>query len=127
MKMQKDPVCGMQIEESKAAGKSVYKGQTSYFCAAACQEKFDTNPTQFIALQTEVGNEWNNKPLVTAFVVVVVLFVIFGGLSMLGAMMNGGMMRPGWNGGFGWMWIPSLLTLGLGILLGWMIFAGKKH
>jgi hypothetical protein len=24
-----------------------------------------------------------------------------------------------------WMWIPTLLTLGLGVLLGWVIF-GKK-
>jgi len=127
MKMQKDPVCGMQIEESKAAGKSVYEGQSYYFCASVCKEKFDTNPKQFITSQVKVRNEWNNQPLVNAFVVVVVLFVIFGGLTVSGAMMNGGMMRPGWNGGFGWMWIPSLLTLGLSVLLGWMIFAGKKR
>ena len=67
-------------------------------------------------------NDTNKTPLVIAFVAVVVLFLFFGG----GSMMNGGMMGQGWGGGFGWMWIPTLLTLGLGILLGWMIFGQKK-
>jgi hypothetical protein len=53
--------------------------------------------------------------LVVAFVVVVILFLLFGG-----GMMGGGMM-----GGISWMWIPTLLTLGLGVLLGWVLF-GKK-
>ena len=40
--------------------------------------------------------------------------------------MIGGMMGHGWiAGGFSWMWIPTLLTLGLGVLLGWLIFAKK--
>jgi hypothetical protein len=79
-----------------------------------------------------VMNESSKTPLVIALVVVAVLFLFFGG----GAMMGGGMMGQGgiggyrmghgWiNGGFSWMWIPTLLTLGLGILLGWAVF-GKK-
>ena len=67
-------------------------------------------------------NESNKTPLVIAFVVVVVLFLIFGG----GTMMNGGMMGQGRIGGFGWMWIPTLLMLGFGILLGWVIFGRKQ-
>jgi hypothetical protein len=35
------------------------------------------------------------------------------------------MMGHGWIGGLSWMWIPTSLTLGLGVLLGWVIF-GKK-
>ncbi len=70
-------------------------------------------------------NEMSKTPLVIAFVVVVVLFLIFGGM-MTGSMMSGGMMGHGWiAGGFSWMWIPTLLTLGLGVLLGWLIFAKK--
>ena len=70
-------------------------------------------------------NEMSKTPLVIAFVVVVVLFLIFGGM-MTGSMMSGGMMRHGWiAGGFSWMWIPTLLTLGLGVLLGLLIFAKK--
>ena len=36
-----DPVCKMQIDESKAAGKSEYQGKTYYFCAMGCKTKFD--------------------------------------------------------------------------------------
>jgi hypothetical protein len=70
-------------------------------------------------------NESSNTPLVIAFVVVVALFLIFGGGAMTGSMMSGGMMGHGRIGGFSWMWVPTLLTLGLGVLLGWVIF-GKK-
>jgi hypothetical protein len=66
--------------------------------------------------------ESNKTPLVIAFVAVVVLFLVFGG----GTMMNGGMMGQRWTGGSGWMWIPTLLMLGFGILLGWAIFGRKK-
>ncbi len=45
--MTKDPVCGMQIDEKQATGKSDYKGQTFYFCSAGCKQKFDTNPEQY--------------------------------------------------------------------------------
>jgi len=76
-------------------------------------------------LEINVMNESSKIPLVIAFVVVVVLFLIFGGGAMTGSMMGGGMMGHGWIGGMSWMWIPTLLTLGLGVLLGWVIF-GKK-
>ena len=42
-----DPVCKMQIDENKAAGKSEYKGKTYYFCAPACKRKFDENPDRY--------------------------------------------------------------------------------
>ena len=79
----------------------------------------------WIGEEINLMNESSNTPLVIAFVVVVVLFLIFGGGAMSGAMMSGGMMGPGWIGGFNWMWIPTLLTLGLGVLLASMIL-GKK-
>jgi Cu+-exporting ATPase len=46
--MVRDPVCGMDIEESKAAGSSEYKGRTFYFCVGTCKEKFDSAPDQYI-------------------------------------------------------------------------------
>ena len=70
-------------------------------------------------------NESSNTPLIIAFFLVVVLFLIFGGGAMTGSMMTGGMMGHGSIGGFSWMWIPALITLGLGVLLGSVIF-GKK-
>jgi Cu+-exporting ATPase len=45
--MATDPVCKMQIDEKKAAGKSEYKGRTYYFCSAACKAKFDANPSAY--------------------------------------------------------------------------------
>jgi YHS domain-containing protein len=38
-----DPVCGMQIDPAKAAGKSDYKGKTYYFCSDNCKKTFDAN------------------------------------------------------------------------------------
>lgn len=57
--------------------------------------------------------------LILAFIVVVLLFLFLGGGMATGGMMGGGMM------GGSWLWLPTLLTLGVGILLGWVIF-GKK-
>ena len=44
-----DPVCRMQIDETKAAAKSVYKGKTYYFCAPICKTKFDANPQEYVS------------------------------------------------------------------------------
>jgi Cu+-exporting ATPase len=43
-RMAKDPICGMNIEESKAAGIAVYNGKTYYFCSAGCKAKFEKEP-----------------------------------------------------------------------------------
>ena len=72
-----------------------------------------------------VMNESSKAPLLIAFTVVIVLFLIFGGGAMTGSTMRGGMMGHGSVGGFSWMWIPTLLTLGLGLLLGWVLIAKK--
>ena len=45
--MVKDPVCGMQVNEQAAGGKSDYKGKTYYFCSPACKAKFDKSPEQY--------------------------------------------------------------------------------
>jgi YHS domain-containing protein len=46
--MAKDPVCGMNVEETKAAATSSYKGQTYYFCAKVCKESFDKDPEKYL-------------------------------------------------------------------------------
>ena len=46
--MEKDPVCGMTVDPKSAAGKTQHQGRTYYFCAAACQAKFEKNPGQFV-------------------------------------------------------------------------------
>ena len=48
METVKDIVCGMDIEQEKAAGQSRYDGQDYYFCSLNCKIKFDTNPESFV-------------------------------------------------------------------------------
>ena len=45
--MEKDVVCGMQVDPAKAAAASEYMGKTFYFCSKACKEKFDANPSAY--------------------------------------------------------------------------------
>ncbi|MGP8076045.1 MAG: YHS domain-containing protein [Thermoplasmata archaeon] len=37
----KDPVCGMVIEDSKAAARGVYDGTAVFFCSEACHRSYD--------------------------------------------------------------------------------------
>jgi len=45
--MAKDPVCGMTVDEKKAAGSSVHLGKT-YYCAHYCKVAFDKNPSKYV-------------------------------------------------------------------------------
>lgn len=49
----KDPVCGMEVNIDKAAGKSEHMGHTYYFCAPGCKKAFDENPAKY----TEGGGQ----------------------------------------------------------------------
>lgn len=46
--MEKDVVCGMQVDPAKAAATSVYNGKTDHFCAKGCKTKFDANPGEYV-------------------------------------------------------------------------------
>lgn len=46
--MAKDPVCGMDVEEGKAAATSSHGGKTYYFCSVGCKEAFDKEPQRYI-------------------------------------------------------------------------------
>jgi P-type Cu+ transporter len=43
----KDPVCGMIIDPSSAAGRSDFGGVTYFFCSGSCKQRFDREPTTF--------------------------------------------------------------------------------
>ena len=45
--MARDGVCGMEVEEKTAAGKSEYRGQTYYFCSTGCKKAFDKEPEKY--------------------------------------------------------------------------------
>lgn len=46
--MAKDPVCGMDVDEKKAAASLVYRGEIYYFCAAACKRAFENRPESYL-------------------------------------------------------------------------------
>ena len=46
--MAKDPICGMDVEPSEAEATYEYKGETYYFCAVGCKDKFVQNPEKYI-------------------------------------------------------------------------------
>jgi len=66
-----------------------------------------------------------NKPLVLAFIIVVVIFLLFCGGAITMTMMGGDMNNTGMMSNITWMWIPTSIALILSALLGWVIF-GKK-
>ena len=41
-----DPICGMTVDPTTAAGQYEYQGVTYYFCAASCLETFTADPEQ---------------------------------------------------------------------------------
>lgn len=45
--MHKDPVCGMNVDPNRAAGKSDYEGTTYFFCSPSCKSKFDQKPSEY--------------------------------------------------------------------------------
>jgi Cu+-exporting ATPase len=48
-----DPVCKMEIDSESGAAQSEFQGQTYFFCATECKDKFDANPQPFV---TERGS-----------------------------------------------------------------------
>ena len=53
----KDPVCGLNVDESKAkaAGfQGTFKNQNYYFCSAGCKEHFEKNPERYAAKPDEI-------------------------------------------------------------------------
>jgi len=50
--MAKDPVCGMDVDEKSAAGKSEYQGTTYYFCSPGCKQAFDKEPEKYVGSES---------------------------------------------------------------------------
>jgi P-type Cu+ transporter len=44
----KDPVCGMQVDPRTAKHSAEHGGDTYYFCAARCREKFAADPARYL-------------------------------------------------------------------------------
>jgi len=46
--MAKDPVCGMQVAEDRAAATVQHDGATFYFCSSRCHDRFVADPAAFV-------------------------------------------------------------------------------
>jgi len=46
--MERDPVCGMQVDPATARAKAEHGGRTYFFCCAGCAKKFEAAPEQYL-------------------------------------------------------------------------------
>jgi P-type Cu+ transporter len=53
----RDPVCGMSVDPTKAAGKVEHKGEVYHFCSKRCAERFRQDPEKFLAAPGTAGIE----------------------------------------------------------------------
>ncbi len=47
--MERDPVCGMQVDPARAAAKSEHGGRTYFFCCGGCAQKFEAAPEKYLS------------------------------------------------------------------------------
>jgi len=47
--MARDPVCGMTVDPAKAAAHFEHRGETYFFCAKGCAQKFAANPERYLS------------------------------------------------------------------------------
>ena len=48
--MTTDPVCGMQVEATKAPASATYQGKSYYFCSRGCQQTFSAEPATYVKI-----------------------------------------------------------------------------
>ena len=46
--MERDPVCGMQVDPAKARGKVEHNGKMYFFCCPGCAQKFQAAPEKYL-------------------------------------------------------------------------------
>ena len=51
--MEIDPVCGMSVDPSMAAGAWPHEGATYFFCSMGCLERFKADPERVLATPAE--------------------------------------------------------------------------
>ena len=45
--MERDTVCGMEVEPGAAAVTTEFGGKTYYFCSETCRRQFEESPSQY--------------------------------------------------------------------------------
>src|SRR5271157_6039584 len=54
-KLDKDPVCGMNVDPSKAAASVEYESKLYHFCSRGCAEKFKAYPEKYLSPNYKPG------------------------------------------------------------------------
>ena len=54
-KLEKDPVCGMNVDAAKPAATVTHDGKTYYFCCRSCAEKFRVDSAKYLATPPTSG------------------------------------------------------------------------
>jgi len=52
-KLERDPVCGMNVDKARAAATLAHEGTTYYFCWRGCAAKFKADPRKYLAPVTD--------------------------------------------------------------------------
>jgi YHS domain-containing protein len=60
--MVQDPVCGMQVDEKRAAHTSQVQGRTHYFCSSECKQMFDREPQRYLTQGGRPAVEEQHQP-----------------------------------------------------------------
>ncbi len=53
----KDPVCGMEVSDTKKAPSEEYKGKAYYFCSEYCKKTFKKDPASYVVKETHQHGE----------------------------------------------------------------------
>lgn len=53
--MERDPVCGVDVDPSNATGSSKYEGTTYYFCSPGCRRQFNKDPKRYLGQGASQG------------------------------------------------------------------------
>jgi Cu+-exporting ATPase len=56
-----DPICGMPVEEERAAGRSEHEGRAYYFCSFGCREKFEENPGRYAKREVDRDSQGEGR------------------------------------------------------------------
>ncbi|MBI4330072.1 MAG: YHS domain-containing protein [Chloroflexi bacterium] len=51
--MEKDPVCGMDVDAARTNLSKEYEGKRYHFCAPSCLKAFEANPGEFLSVKAE--------------------------------------------------------------------------
>jgi P-type Cu+ transporter len=63
--MERDPVCGMQVDPASPRAKADYRGRTYFFCCAGCAKKFEAAPEQYLNARPAPSAQKSSAPMLT--------------------------------------------------------------